>query len=34
MAMYFVCKNKYRIFKPVETKIRMGLRQKREKWRR
>jgi hypothetical protein len=32
--MYFLYKNEYRIFKPVEITIRRGLRQKGEKWRR
>jgi hypothetical protein len=29
--MYSLCKNEYRIFKPVETTIRRGLREKDEK---
>jgi hypothetical protein len=31
--MYFLYKNDYRIFKPVETTIRRRLRKKGEKWR-
>jgi hypothetical protein len=31
--MYFLYKNKYRIFKVVEITTRRGIRQKGEKWR-
>jgi hypothetical protein len=31
--MYSLYKNEYRIFKPIETTIRRGLRKKEEKWR-
>jgi hypothetical protein len=31
--MYFLYKNEYRIFKPVEVIVRRGIRQKGEKWR-
>jgi hypothetical protein len=31
--MYFLYKNEYRIFKPVEITIRRRLREKEEKWR-